>query len=51
MCSLMGVTASLLIGCSTATDSIVDRSAYDLTGEPGKVTFHVPGMNQRLQIL
>ena len=47
MIRLMGAATLLLVGC-TSTDSMDNRS---VATELGKVTFHVAGMNQRLQIL
>jgi hypothetical protein len=52
MTQLIGAATLLLVGCTPSTESIVDRSGADgPTAQLGKVTFHVAGMNQRLQIL
>ena len=49
---LIGVATLLLVGCSSSTDSNVDRSAAaDSPSELENVTFYVAAMNQQLQIL
>ena len=52
MMRLMGAATLLFVGCTSSSNSIVDRSGVaEPATELGKLTFHIAGMNQRLQIL
>jgi hypothetical protein len=52
MIRLIGAASLLLVGCTSSSNSIVDRpDAAQSATELGKVTFYIAGMNQRLRIL
>ena len=49
---LVGAATVVLVGCAPPTTSTVDQSEPAAPAATlSKVTFYVPGMNQRLQIL